>query len=219
MRLVDLSHPFDPALHAPKGDPHPLLEIRQLKTVETHGVSTQEITFGSHLGTHLDPPSHLVPGGTPVHALRLETFYGSAIVLDVPKGPNGAVGAEDLRGAGPRIRASDIVLIRTGWDDKVSDPRYPTHHPYLTVDGAEMLVAENVRMVGIDVQSVDLPHSLRDASFRYTSLRVLLEHGIPVLHNLRGLGAIAGRRVTVSAFPIGFQGADGAPVRVVAVVD
>lgn len=217
MRLLDLSHPFDPALYARKERPE--LEIRPLKTVAANGVSTLEITFGTHIGTHVDAPCHLVEGGASVDMLPLDTFHGTSVVLDIPKGPNGGVSWADLAAAQPAVARGDIVLIRSGWGDKLTDPTYPTHHPYLTVDGAEWLVATGVRMVGMDVQSVDLPHSLREMGFRYTSLRVLLEHGIPALHNLRGLEAVCGRRITVFALPIGFRGVDGAPVRVVAALD
>lgn len=219
MRLVDLSHPFDPELYIRKQQDRPDLEIRPLKTVAEDGVSTLEITFGSHIGTHVDAPNHLVDGGESVDELPLDVFHGTAVVLDVPKGPNGGIGRADLEAAQPAVRAGDIVLIRTGWGDRLTDPTYASHHPFLTIDGAEWLVARGVRMVGIDVQSVDLPHSLREQGFRYTSLRILLEHRIPALHNLRDLEAVCGRRVTVFALPIGFRRADGAPARVVAQVD
>lgn len=217
MRLVDLSHPFDPEIEARKA--HAELTIRTVKTVAANGVSGLEVTFGTHIGTHVDAPSHLVEGGASVDRLPLDTFYGTAVVLDVAEGPNGGVDRADLEAARPEVRKGDIVIIRTGWGDRLTDPTYPTHHPYLTTDGAEWLVDRGVRMVGMDVQSVDLPHSLREKGFRYTSLRVLLEHGIPALHNLRDLEAVAGRRVMLFALPIGFRGVDGAPVRVVAQID
>jgi len=223
MKLVDLSHPFDPALHAAKAGEAKAaqvdLEIRRMRTVEEHGVNTLQITFGNHIGTHLDAPLHLIGGGRSVDELPLELFYGTTVVLDIQKGPNGAVSRGDLEAAQPAIRENDIVLVCTGWGDKLAAPNYASHHPYLTIDGAQWLAERRVRMVGMDVQSVDLPHSLRTAGFRYTSLRVLLEHGIPAIHNLTRLEAVAGRRVTLSCFPINFRGADGSPARVVAHVE
>ena len=220
MRLIDLSHPFDPKLYPRKpNDKSAPLEIRTVKTAEEHGVSMREIAFGNHIGTHLDAPLHLVMGGESVDQLPLDTFWGPAVVLDIPKGPNGGVGPDDLEAAEPSIEHGDIVVICSGWSQKLTEPEYASHHPYLTDDGARWLVAQGVKMVGMDVQSVDLPHSLRPAGFAYTSLRTLLENRVPALLNLTNLEPVLGHRVTLFALPIGFTGADGAPARVVAEVD
>jgi kynurenine formamidase len=219
MKLIDLSHLFDPVAHAAKPDKKMELAIKTTKTVHDHGVGTLEITFGNHLGTHVDAPAHLIEGGKTVDQLPLEAFYGSAVVLDIPKGDNGGVSAADLEAASPRVGKGDIVVICCGWGNKEAAHNYASHHPYITEDGAEWLVAKGVHMVGMDVQSVDLPHSLRKPGFAYTSLRILLKNGVPAIHNMTNLEAIAGRRVNLLALPINFKGADGSPCRVVAQVD
>jgi arylformamidase len=220
MKLVDLSHPFDPTLYPPNVDGQQVnLEMRRLRTVEEHGVNTLQITFGNHIGTHLDVPLHLLAAGKSVDEIPLETFYGTAVVLDIPKGPNGGVDRADLERAEPNVMSGDIAVICCGWGDKLSASNYASHHPYLTEDGADWLVAKQVRMVGMDVQSVDLPHSLRESGFSYTSLRILLRHGIPVMHNLTNLQSLRGTRVMLFALPVNFHGADGAPARIVAQVE
>jgi len=215
MKLLDLSHPFDASAHGGKME----LEIRTVRTVEEHGVNTRQITFGNHIGTHVDAPLHLIAAGASIDQLPLEVFYGPAVVLDIQKGPNGAIGRAELEHAAPRVEKGDIVVIYTGWGNKLTSSDYASHHPYLTEDGADWLVSKGVRMVGMDVQSVDLPHSLRDKDFKYTSLRVLLKNGIPAIHNLTNLQAIRGRRVVLLSLPINFRGVDGSPARVVAQLD
>jgi kynurenine formamidase len=215
MKLLDLSHPFDSSPQGGKMD----LEIRAVRTVEEHGVNTCQIAFGNHAGTHIDAPLHLIAGGASVDQIPLERFYGPAVVLDIEKGPNGAVGRAELEKAEPRVETGDIVVIYTGWGSKLTSPDYASHHPYLTEDGAEWLVGKGVRMVGMDVQSVDLPHSLRGKDFKYTSLRILLKSGIPAIHNLTNLERIKGHRVVILSLPINFRGVDGSPARVVAQVD
>jgi len=217
--LVDLSYPFDPGLFPNQPGKPVNLEIRPINTLECSGVNTLEITLGNHIGTHIDAPLHLIDGGDSIDRLPLETFYGPAVVVDVPKGLNEAIEPGDLESAEPSVGAGDIALICTGWGGRVTEAAYASHHPYLTEAAAAWLVARDVRMVGIDVQSVDLPHSLRPQGFRYTSLRVLLTHGIPVVHSLTRLEEIRGRRVTLICMPIIFRGADGVPVRAVAHVD
>jgi arylformamidase len=227
MDLVDLSHPFDAGEFVRSDDdekkrphgPQMFLEVRRLHTVEHNGVNTLQISFGNHLGTHVDAPLHLIAGGKSIDQLPLDTYCGSAVVLDLPKGPNGGVGGEDLSAARPVVKAGDIVLIHTGWGDKINAQNYASHHPFLTEGGAHWLVEKRVSMVGMDVQSVDLPHSLREKGFAYTSLRTLLRNGIPAIHNLTNLDRVAGRRVKLFSFPINFKGVDGAPARVVAQLD
>jgi kynurenine formamidase len=217
MKLFDLSHPFD--VNGPVNKKKDELLVRTLKTVEANGVNTREIAFNNHIGTHVDAPLHLIAGGASIDQLPLDVFYGTAVVLDIPLGPNGAVARADLERSEPAVKRGDIVVICTGWGEKISNSDYASHHPFLTEDGAEWLVSVGARMVGMDVQSVDLPHSLRKPDFAYTSLRILLKNGVPALHNLTNLEPLRRRRVKLFALPINFVGADGAPARVVAQID
>ena len=218
MKLVDLSHPFDPRLYPPRPGRPPQLELKASSTIEANGVNGREITFNDHIGTHIDAPLHLVPDAKAIDELPLETYYGTAVVLDIPKGPNGGVTVADLEAARPRIERGDIVVISCGWSGKLTDPEYASHHPYVSDEAARWLVAKGVKMVAMDVQSIDLPHSLREKGFRYTSLRTLLEAGIPALLNVTNLASLHGTRVTLLALPIAFTGSEGAPARVAAVV-
>lgn len=219
MRVIDLSHPFDPALFPAKHGESAPLDIRPVRTIEANGVNTRDIAFNDHIGTHVDAPLHLVPDGRSIDQLPLDAFYGTAVVLDIPKGPNGGVTVHDLESATPRIERGDIVVICSGWGHKLTEPNYASHHPYLTDAAARWLLDRGVRMVGMDVQSIDLPHSLREKGFRYTSLRTVLEGGVPAVMNLTNLESILGKRVTLFALPIAFTGSEGAPARVVAILD
>jgi arylformamidase len=219
MPIFDLSQPFDSAHQSGSlGSDPAALRVEALKTVAEDGLNSLKITFGNHQGTHIDAPLHLIEGGTSVDGLPASAYCGSAVVIVVPKRENEGVTVVDLLNADPAIVAGDIVVLCTGWGDRAGTPEYASHHPFLTEEAARWLVNARVRLVGMDVQSVDLPHSLRPPGFRYTSLRTLLSAGIPVLHSLANLEAIAGKRVQIFCAPINFTGADGAPARVVAEV-
>ncbi|GAA3942855.1 cyclase family protein [Microbacterium soli] len=204
--VIDLSLPFDP-------DVYPSLDLTVTHEADGTRPGGMEFRLGNHIGTHLDAPSHLVPGAATIDQLPLELFVGEGVVLDLPRGENEAVTASDLEGTDMVRAGGDIVFVGTGWDARVGQPEYASHHPYLSEDAAHWLVEHEVRMVGMDVQSVDLGHSLRAEGFRYTSLRILLEAGIPVLHSIARLGEVGTRRCMLAAAPIGFLGADGAPAR------
>ncbi len=217
MKLIDLSFPFDPQLFPnDESAPHPSLTVTILRTADGKKPGGAEITLNDHIGTHLDAPLHLVPGGLSIEQIPFDRFYGTGVVLDIPKASNEGVTELDLRSAPPGVESEDVVLISTGWDARLTKSDYASHHPYLTEDAARWLVSKRVKLIGMDVQSVDLPHSLRPADFSYTSLRILLEAEIPVLHTLTNLRDLHGGRYPIFALPIVFSGADGAPTRVVA---
>ena len=220
MAIIDLSQPFDAAHQSPShGNDPAALRVEPLKTVERDGLNSLRITFGNHLGTHVDAPLHLINGGASVDELPVEAYCGSAVVVAIPKQENEGVTVADLVNATPPIAVGDIVVICTGWGKRAGTLEYASHHPFLTDEAARWLVDTRARLVAIDVQSVDLPHSMRPAGFRYTSLRTLLSAGIPVLHSLANVESVSGRRVQLFCAPINFTGADGTPARVVAQVE
>lgn len=219
MRLIDLSHPFWDGMIRDEKNPDMNVEVRVLRRVEKDGINISRFAFRSHDGTHVDVPRHIIVGGGTIDQAPLERFYGTAVVLHVPRGPDAAISPQDLQSAQPSIEQGDVVFVCTGWSDRFGSLEYRLHHPYLSEDTATWLVEKGARMVGIDVSSVDLPQAMRKQGFKHTTLRVLLAKGIPVIHNLANLEAVVGKRVTVMAFPINFRGADGSPQRVVALVD
>ena len=103
MKLIDLSYPFDATLFGDRHDQRSEIDLQAIKTVESSGVSTMRVTLGTHVGTHIDAPSHLIAEGATIDGLSLDRFHGDAVVLDIPKGPNGAISASDLAVAAPTV--------------------------------------------------------------------------------------------------------------------
>ncbi len=217
--LVDLTHPLRPGIANPRDRPGLDYSAEAVKTIEADGVQVLKISFGDHIGTHLDFGSHIILGGDTAESFPLERLCGEAVTLSMPRGDNGVIDAGDLDAAAPDLPAGYAVLIHTGWEDRIGTDDYSGLHPYITSEAAEWLVAKQVKFVGIDVSSLEVPFALRPPGFRHVTLRILLEAGIPPLHNLANLASIAGRSAYVAAFPIPFAGADGALVRAVAWVD
>lgn len=211
--VLDLSLPFDPARFPSSDSSKTSCRLTVLQVADGTRPAGMEIALGNHVGTHIDAPSHLIPGGAAIDTLPLGLFTGTGVVLGLPRGANEPVTAADLEATHAVEDADDIVFISSGWDVRFGTPEYATHHPYLTEGAAHWLISKHVRLVGMDVQSVDLGHSLRPPGFAYTSLRLLLAAGIPVVHSLANLPGLSGRRCELSAVPIGFTGADGAPTR------
>lgn len=217
--LVDLTHAVRPGIANPRDRPLLDYAAETMKTVEADGVQVLRIAFGNHIGTHLDFAGHLREGGGTAESFPLDRLCGEAVTISVPRGDNEAIDVRDLEAPLGGLAPDRMVLIRTGWEHRIGTSAYSDLHPYLTPEAAQWLVDREVKLVGIDVSSLECPFALRPPGFRHDTLRILLEAGIPALHNLANLAAIVGRSAYVAAFPIPFSGADGALVRAVAWVD
>lgn len=219
MTIVDLTHVLRPGIANPRDQPHLDLQLETVRDIAEEGVQVLRIGIGNHAGTHVDAPSHIIAGGATVADLDVGRFYGPAAVVDIPLGPDAAIDAAELEEVEPEIRPGDIVFFCTGWGERIGTSEYSDHHPYLTPAGAQWLVDREVKLVGIDVSSLECPFSKRPPGFRHDTLRILLDAGIPAFHNLANLERIAGSRCRVAAFPVPIAGSDAGLARVVAFTD
>lgn len=208
---IDLSQPFY------EGMPHAAAVADPTITTIRDYPHMTEYTFVSHLGTHVDAPLHFISGGATIDQLPLDHFAGGGVIVNISKTRNTAITAKDLSDAVPAIKPGDIVLIYTGWGEKFGTEEY-YYYPYLDNDAARWLVEQKVKMVGVDTPSPDMPHRLRRPDFDFPIHHILLGNGVLVIEHLR-LGAAAGHRAQVMALPMKIQGCDGAPARVVALLE
>jgi arylformamidase len=217
MRIVDLSLGFSPGMPAYGASWYPSFEIRPIMTPETdpakQGRRFSQFLMNPHNATHVDAPSHFVPGGASVNDLDPGIFVGPALVADLThKGLREPITAADLEAATQgQMAPGTRLLIRTDYLDRHwGEPDFWQKPPYLEASGADWCVAQNVILVGLDC----LTEEPGDKHFPVH--RRLLEAGIPILEYIRNLGALTQRRVWLCAQPVLVEGAEGAPVRAIA---
>ena len=213
MRWHDLAHDYHAAMTT-----QPLIGppcIENVATVGDKPFNLQRLVLGTHLGTHVDAPLHFIKGGRTIDTYDLAELGGPAAVLPLTVGANRPITVRDLEAPGVAVERGDIVLLATGWDQRFSTPEYHTH-PYLSDDAAAWLVDRRVRMIGVDFFSADLPVPLRPPGFDWPVHHRLLGAGILIAENLAHVSPVAGRRLTVGAFPLKIRGGDGAPARIFA---
>ena len=155
MKLIDLSQPlYDGAPNCPA---HPPVKSEILADHPQTGWRVELLTLASHSGSHVDAPYHKLVHGPNLDQIPLERWTGPAFVADLrdskPDRPlDAALLAERLRG---HALADHIVLLATGWGRKRARTDEWLHHPpYVSADGAEWLVAQRIRGVGIDHFSI-----------------------------------------------------------------
>jgi len=212
MTLIDLSWPLYPGISKiPQAPDVEFRPVQELAKGDTSNIT--QITMASHIGTHIDAPYHFIPGARTIDQIPLEQFTGPAVTISVQRGASEAITLDDVRRS--EIQAGDIVFLHTGWSAKFGSPAYD-RHPYLSVDVANYFVDKRVKMVGVDCVNVEMPITDRPADYTRPIHHTLLGNDVLIIENLTNLEQIAGKRARVFAFPIKYQGGDGAQARVVA---
>jgi kynurenine formamidase len=186
------------------------------------------MTIGCHAYTHVDAPRHFLPGDRHIAEMPVDQWVGEAAVVELTHlGENAGVTAADLERHAGHVRAGDIVLLRTDWPRRVNveDERFWRDAPFTAADACHWLVAKRVKAVGYDYPP---DYSVRTGIFEptrkvpreeCTTHYIFFPAGITVIEYLTNLDRIGAARCRFMAFPLALDGADGSPVRAVALVD
>ncbi|MFP3464464.1 cyclase family protein [Leifsonia sp. SIMBA_070] len=212
-RIVDLSHPIRaglvtyPGLPAPTITPHLTREASRSVYAPGTEFAMDVITMIGNTGTYLDSPYHRYAEGPDLAGLDLSTLVGlPAEVVHVPSGSGRGITASALSGIGA---PGGAVLLHTGWDEHFGSPAYAEGAPFLTEEGARLLVGAGVALVGIDSLNIDDTESggTRPAH------SLLLAAGIHVVEHLTNLAALPERGARFTAAPPAIEGFGTFPVR------
>jgi len=222
MRIVDLSFPIRPHFRwtvAP-----------ELRSSHAKGDIFQStvLTISCHAYTHVDAPVHFLPGDRHIAQMPVDQWIGDAAVVDLTHlGDNGEVTAADLDKKAGHVKAGDIVLLRTDWPRRadVASERFWRDAPWTGRSACDWLVARRVKAVGYDyppdhvirtmIFSPDAPRTRFDC----TTHDVFFPAGITVIEYLTNLDGIGAARCRFVALPLAIEGADGSPVRAIAILD
>jgi kynurenine formamidase len=215
IRVLDLSMPLRHG--APNCPVHPPVTLPVTADHPADGWRMEEFHMASHTGTHLDAPLHKISGGMSIDAYPLEAFVGSPLGLDL-RGRVSAgtpIDATMLAAAcGETSPAGRIVLLDTGWGSKCAKTdEWLYHSPYLAPSGAEWLVAQSARAVGIDhfsIGGMNVEENTR-------THEILLGAGLWVVEELRfpeGWLEFA-KLAHFQALPLSLPGFSGSPCRAI----
>jgi len=147
-----------------------------------------------------------------------------------PGSVNGNAGIElaaDLERLGSHVQAGDIVLLRTDWPRKcpVESERFWREAPYTGRSACDWLVAHKVKAVGYDyppdyaVRTTIFEPGKKVTRYECTTHDVFFPAGITVIEYLTHLDQIGAPRCRFIALPLKLDGADGSPVRAIALLD
>lgn len=200
--IIDLSVPINAQTPVYPGDPP--TKIEEAGRFEKDGFRDHYISIGTHVGTHIDAPMHMLEDGQSLDEIEIEQLVGPGKLFT-------AVGHnfDEINLSG--IQSGDIVLFDTGMSQKYHEAVYFKDYPVMSEEVAKNLVKAGVKMVGLDTCSVDSLES-------FPIHKILLSGGVLIIENLANLDQLIGKEFTVYALPIKLQ-LDGAPARVIAEIN
>ncbi|MFH1035666.1 MAG: cyclase family protein [Pseudomonadota bacterium] len=163
------------------------------------------LSLSAHAGTHLDAPSHFLPGGASIDSFGPQRFWLPALVLKAAG--RGALPAAVLEGQAPRPGWALLLATANSQDGRAADGRWRDDYVHISLALAQACLAWGASLVGLDAPSVDAPG---DES--YPAHHILLTAGVLILEGLNLEGVPAGEYQLVCP-PLKIDGAEAAPVR------
>jgi arylformamidase len=197
--FVDLSVQINESTPVYPGDPK--TKISPCGILAKDGYQDHYVCFGTHAGTHIDAPSHMIANGKNIDQISLEKFSGRGVYINATKGFDFNI----IKKA--EIKENDVVLFHTGMSDKYHMPEYYENYPAMPEEIADFLVKKKVKIVGVDMCSPDYQPFLIH--------HIFLPKNILIIENITNLISLSGKEFKIYAFPLKLC-LDGAPVRVVA---
>jgi arylformamidase len=192
------------------GDPEVVMErVSDLQKSDSCNVSAYR--FGSHTGTHLDPPLHFYEGGAPLHEIPLSLFLGPCFVADLTSA-QASILSGDLERAQipPNV---ERLLLKTANSLLWNDPLHPFDPDFvdLSPEGAEWAIRRGIRLIGIDYLSIEGPQNEECPVHRS-----LLAASVVILEGL-DLREVGAGPYELICLPLKAMNGDGAPARVLLV--
>lgn len=194
MRIWDITQVMEEGMPVYPGDP-PFSR----RVLSEGDVLVSELSFGSHCGTHLDAPAHLVLGGATTEHIPPQRFIMPARVLEVPSGEAVTVDRVDRC----QLLPGEAVLFKS----RKGENRRGM--PYLTLEVAEYLIKAGTSLVGVESQSVEA-----NGTPGFPVHLALLQAGVLIIEGL-DLRKVPPGLYQLVALPLLIKGGDGAPVRAV----
>jgi kynurenine formamidase len=228
-KIIDITIPISPSMQVFPGDPRPSIE--RVCTLEKEGFSLSGLSLGSHTGTHVDAPSHVLDNGQPVDKLELENLIGKALLLDFTS-YSGSLTADILEksfqktGVSKNIKILLLKTLKTEYSSgkqknteetnsqseksNFQDGEYKEGEPdsvYLEESAAKWIIGKGFKTIGVDSFSVDSLHSEN-----LPVHHILLSSKVNIVECL-DLSSVETGIYFFLCLPLKIEGCDGAPAR------
>jgi arylformamidase len=208
-RIYDVSVPI--SLRTPTYPGDPGIDISAWQSLDQgDSANVTALCFGAHTGTHVDAPAHFIKDGSKADSLDLEVLLGEVHVLEIPDDVI-EITEGHIETSCPIDAKRVLFKTRNSSFWNAEDGAFRTDYTYLSPGAAECLVANGIKLVGIDYLSVE-----RFQSDTFETHTTLLSHGVVIIEGLDLRQVVAGvYELICLPMKIAAGSGDGAPARVV----
>jgi len=207
-RLVDLTLPLVPGQRGVATEPK--------YTVARDGWNAATWQLYSHAGTHMDAQLHFDAGPETIDTKPLTQCLGPAWLVNLtPIAPRTVLTVAHLGAVATDFTAGESLLLRTDWSHHAGDPAiYRDGLPRIGDELAAWCVTHRVNVLGVEPPSIADVNNLPEVTRIH---KTLLGGGVTIVEGLAHLDQLTQPRVFFAALPLKLSGADGCPVRAIAV--
>lgn len=222
LKIIDLTHLLSPEAPTWNGSCGFCLEI---KKDYDRMFRVQRVKMHCGVGTHMDAPSHCIPGGGSIADIALKQLIVPACVVDVTAKAHAdyEVSAEDIKryeAKYGKVPQNALVIAYTGWSQFWSQPdayrnvdrEGQMHFPAFSVEAVELLLKRDVAGIAIDTLSPDCLDQT------YPVHKLMLGAGKYIIENIADCKRMPPKGGYVVALPLKAEGATECPIRVVGFV-
>jgi arylformamidase len=207
MRVIDISWPITPDITGYKDDQGATFSATH--SFERDLMRKSRLVVSSHVGTHVDAPTHFLPEGKTIDQVSLAHLVGSCVVLDLTEIEE-YITRQDLEQF--QLPKGLILLLKTRNSELAENAPFDPHFIYLDQDAASYCIELGVKAVGIDYIAIE-----RNQPDHKTH-QILLSNDTPIVEGLR-LGHIGQGFYFFVCLPLAIIGLEAAPARAILIED
>lgn len=202
-QFYDISPALTPQTRVYPGD-QPLSYTSVSDMAQGDQLNLSEFSATTHLGAHIDAPSHYIQGGKSIGDIDLNRLMGRCQVMRLDIKGNKAIYPDHLPPIGKGI-SRILLCANPNQDFNV----WSNDCAYLSLELAQFFVKQKIELVGIDSPSVDACEA-SDAPAH----RTLLSQDILIMENL-DLNEVPEGIYELIALPLKLMQAEAAPMRAI----
>jgi arylformamidase len=201
--IIDISWPIGENSTTYKNKKN--ISIVSTKSFDGDHVRESQLNISAHTGTHIDAPAHFMEHGNTIDKNDLQSTIGYCKVLDFTNIKT-AIEEKDL--VSHNIEKDDIILLKTKNSSLSPTEPFNPNFIYLEKSGAEYLVKQKAKCVGIDYLGIERGQP------NHETHKILLLHNIIIIEGLR-LGGVEPSSYKLFCLPINLIGTEAAPARAI----
>lgn len=206
MKIIDISWPINSKMTQYKD--RQLYSEVSTKSFEYDGVRESCLTIGTHVGTHVDAPSHVFEDGKAIESISLSSLIGKCIVLDFSDLKKDSIEACDLENK--EFGDAEIILLKTKNSDLDPKAKFNPEFVFLAHSSAGFLSKAGIKAVGIDYLGIERNQK------NHPTHKTLMGAGISIIEGLR-LAYVGPGEYNFFCLPLAVSGLDASPARAILV--